>query len=244
MSDIDTFDHSYIGSLAKLPVYHPLQDSEMDYFEVGANNLVIGGGSGEHPAMKVHNLDACVLSFLESASFLLTDPKLEASMEAKLAELNDILPEWNIYENLEMGRWPMDSIAKYCKKIDESFSVYQNFRMKLKKETTPAYVAVEEEIQVMLGEFLYFSGKRLLSENVQKFIKDNKELLDKTIFPVYLAVQTPSKGYPTSGRYFKDKTGVNPAWGFSFEQEEALFAETLNSSQRKPKAKKISKRSS
>ncbi len=244
MSDIDTFDHSYVGNLAGLPIYHPLQDSEMDYFNVGFHNLVIGGGSGEHPAMKIHNLDACVFSFLENVSSLLTNAELENDMDAKLSELNDLISDWNIYDNLEMGGWPMDAIAKYCGKINESYDSFDSFRKKLKKETVSSYVTVEEKIQMMLGEFLYFSGKRLLSENVQNFIKDNKELLDKTIFPIYLAVQTPPRGYPTSGRYFKDKTEVNPAWGFSFEQEEALVKTPKNSNKTESESKKANKKSS
>lgn len=55
MSYIDGFDHEIIGTLGYLPIYHPLEAIEGDGgwgaydFNASPQNLVLGGGSGEHP---------------------------------------------------------------------------------------------------------------------------------------------------------------------------------------------------
>ncbi|MBF0324494.1 MAG: hypothetical protein HQL42_05420 [Alphaproteobacteria bacterium] len=49
MSHIDSFRHAQVGSLAGIPVYLSLEDIDGD-FRCPSHSLIIGGGSGEHPA--------------------------------------------------------------------------------------------------------------------------------------------------------------------------------------------------
>lgn len=69
MSYIDSYDHEYIGCLGYLPIYHPLEEIQGDDwggydFSASPENLVLGGGSGEHPGLVVHRLDSLVAQFL------------------------------------------------------------------------------------------------------------------------------------------------------------------------------------
>ena len=69
MSYIDAYDHEYIGSLGYLPIYRPLQVIDGDKwggydFSATPDNLVLGGGSGEHPGLVVHKPGSLVAKFL------------------------------------------------------------------------------------------------------------------------------------------------------------------------------------
>lgn len=66
MSHIDSFRHQLAGSLFGLPVYLPLQDIQGD-FTCTTRQLVIGGGSGEHPALVLKDPPGAVAEFLREA---------------------------------------------------------------------------------------------------------------------------------------------------------------------------------
>ncbi len=67
MSHIDSFKHELVGYFGSIPVYHPLEDIYGD-FESSPNQLIIGGGSGEHPALVIEDLTAAVGLFLYEMS--------------------------------------------------------------------------------------------------------------------------------------------------------------------------------
>lgn len=56
---IDNIRHQNLGTFAGYPVYQPLETVPslrgMYNFGCHPGNLVIGGGSGEHPGLVVHN---------------------------------------------------------------------------------------------------------------------------------------------------------------------------------------------
>ncbi|GAA0878836.1 hypothetical protein GCM10009119_18040 [Algoriphagus jejuensis] len=63
MSHIDSFKHELVGYLGYLPVYHPLEEIEGD-FACDPSQLLLGGGSGEHPALVIENPTSAVAFFL------------------------------------------------------------------------------------------------------------------------------------------------------------------------------------
>ena len=64
MSYIDTLRHENCGWLAGLPLNHLLEESTDSLeFLAGPQHLVLGGGSGEHPAAVLHPV-TCALSAL------------------------------------------------------------------------------------------------------------------------------------------------------------------------------------
>ncbi|MFN7733623.1 MAG: hypothetical protein ACK5OB_17125 [Pirellula sp.] len=69
MSYIDSFDHEFIGYFGGIPVYHPLEavpaSADTRDFACGPENLVIGGGSGEHPGLVVKDVGETVNCFVQ-----------------------------------------------------------------------------------------------------------------------------------------------------------------------------------
>lgn len=63
MSHIDSFPHEIVGLFGNIPVYHPLENIDGD-FTATPQQLILGGGSGEHPALVFTDLHACVAAFL------------------------------------------------------------------------------------------------------------------------------------------------------------------------------------
>lgn len=68
MSYIDTFAHDIVGYLAGYPLYRPRAEVKAvagtGNFSCSFDNLVLGGGSGEHPALVIHKLDRLAAHFL------------------------------------------------------------------------------------------------------------------------------------------------------------------------------------
>jgi hypothetical protein len=69
VSYIDTFDHEFVGYFAGVYVYHPLETVPADaddpqYFGCSPENLVIGGGPGEHPGLVVKDPEEAVASYI------------------------------------------------------------------------------------------------------------------------------------------------------------------------------------
>ena len=64
MSHIDSFRHAIVGDFIGLPVYLSLEDMDGD-IRCPAHSLMIGGGSGEHPALVISDPCAAVARFLD-----------------------------------------------------------------------------------------------------------------------------------------------------------------------------------
>ncbi len=77
MSYIDIFPHRRVGTLAGYPLYHPTSDITghgrgHPQFSATPKNLILGGGSGEHPGLVVHEFDVIVRLYLLHAIDLST----------------------------------------------------------------------------------------------------------------------------------------------------------------------------
>ncbi|WP_312531719.1 hypothetical protein [Paracoccus sp. (in: a-proteobacteria)] len=69
MSYIDCYKHELVGQFGHLPVYRPLEeiagslDPNDDEFRCLPNQLVLGGGGGEHPGMVLLHPERAVAEF-------------------------------------------------------------------------------------------------------------------------------------------------------------------------------------
>jgi hypothetical protein len=201
MSYIDTISHSVVGTFAGVSVYHPLQnldEERKDEFSATPKNLVIGGGSGEHPGMVVQDLDFCVLEFLTAIVELQGKEIDELEFFTKLEKgIPNYTPsEHTIWSNLEYSSWGMKEIARFVdnvnKEFDENIQYFKN-KDNFKK------IQPELKICIMLGEFIFYSGKKLISEPLLEYIEENKHLLEKAdidLIAPFEAVKVKPKGYP------------------------------------------------
>lgn len=94
MSYIDTIPHIMPGTLAGYSIYAPLctykiKDQAWGHpeFQCHPRNLVLGGGSGEHPGLVVHHFDDLVrLYLLEAIEAQLSKNETFSQLEAFLLE--------------------------------------------------------------------------------------------------------------------------------------------------------------
>jgi len=64
MSYIDCFNHKTLGFIGDIAVYQALEDIIGNDFQCEKNQIIIGGGSGEHPAVVINNLTLAIYMYL------------------------------------------------------------------------------------------------------------------------------------------------------------------------------------
>lgn len=168
MSHIDSFKHEIVGNFGRIPVYHPLEEIEGDFI-CGPGNLLIGGGSGEHPAIVVRNPTAAVAEFLsyELSHYSSEDDVKEYPiLKVKAKWLKIIKPHFNLRHN---------RIIEFC---EWHVSTYVNFEEHCRSEglQNPYDPArhergFEDWLIVSLGEFIFYAMPQLASEIVSKLHK-------------------------------------------------------------------------
>lgn len=182
MSYIDCFDHEYIGNLGYLPIYHPFVNIEGGKwgdsdFSATPQNLILGGGSGEHPAIVVHKLECLVAKFL--------DDQLGDEDEPEYG--NDFLDQFfiNYEEMFEFCGWKAGHFHNLVEMA----------------KSTSFYSPIEDEFDLgewlvkSLGELIFYSLPELNSQQEKlKKIYGNFE-----IAPTMQNVKCVPKGYPIQG---------------------------------------------
>ena len=153
MSYIDTIKHELVGTLNGLPIYHPLETVTGtkwgDHnFSCSPQNLVIGGGAGEHPGLVIHHLDSLVASYvlhdIQNANEHFQDRYISPP-ENTIERLLDISDRR--HEALEFCGWSMENIYDF---IESAKSPVHS--TPLQEGQSP-----EEWIRLSIGEFVYFS---------------------------------------------------------------------------------------
>ena len=186
MSYIDTFDHQYVGEFAALPIYYPRTQVESgggEDFGCGPNNLVLGGGSGEHPALVLHRLDCLAMHFL----FHAVD---EHDKEER--DWNDQFGDFPIWDYLNV---PFTDLFEYA---DWSVKDYHYFYERCSSPAmnfpyfTDNYFSFsfEQWLAVSFGELVWFS----FPSHLTNFIPIRK------VYPNLLSITDnitiPPPGYP------------------------------------------------
>jgi hypothetical protein len=122
MSFIDVFGHEYVASFARLPVYHPLQRITGE-FEAGPDTLLLGGGSGEHPALIVRHLD-------HVAGYYVAE-MLERVDAEHLADQSEILDNpVSPFECLEFTHWGVADYAVFFEACKSAAMPHEPFNPK------------------------------------------------------------------------------------------------------------------
>lgn len=112
MSFIDCFGHEYVASFAGYPVYHPLEKID-DEFEAGPDTLLLGGGSGEHPALIVRNLEYVAAFYLDELLEAACDPFDPEEIVGRSKILSEPCTP---YECLEFAHWNVETYAEFFKR--------------------------------------------------------------------------------------------------------------------------------
>lgn len=153
MSYIDTIKHEIVGHLNGLPIYHPLEIHKEGawsdpYFSCTPDNLILGGGAGEHPALVIHGLGALVARYILHYVDTLTD------LEKNYPALPDDTTEWlqdlafpETSEMLEFCGWRMVHYSKFV----------ENAKSQVNGRPLENPEKAEEWIKLSIGEFVFFS---------------------------------------------------------------------------------------
>ena len=145
MSYIDSFEHVLVGYFAGLPVYRPLVDipgpedgTRDEDFGCSTHQLVIGGGSGEHPGLVLERAGAAMAAYaLESGLF-----DLPGDETAALGEIIAAAPVHQRYG------WRADQ--------DEAFAVRCQ-SVALYNPHGPERESLDHWLTLGLGEFAYLA---------------------------------------------------------------------------------------
>lgn len=193
MSYIDTFEHEFIGFFGGLPIYHPLEEVIGDSqapasFSCNPNNLVIGGGEGEHPALVLERPDCAVVHFV--TSWLKSSPKSLPDVE----HVNESLwyAPWDDYidDLLDVQSGEVFSFVEWDVKT------YYNFynRCISSRMFTPYEPGLhgwfEWWVAGCLGELIFFSLPDLVP-NLPELLPQAYDIIQQ---PLYVNVVTPTPG--------------------------------------------------
>ncbi|SUX56225.1 hypothetical protein [Chromobacterium vaccinii] len=222
MSYIDSIKHEFVGYLNGLPIYHPLEESHKanwgaSDFSCGKSNLVLGGGSGEHPGLVIHNLPALVCEYLLyeiSQCELLFPDRYKAPAEEAQNKLLDIALSGP--PTLEFCGWSMQDYKKF---IESAMSEVHRHPLKQDGDA-------EAWIKHSIGEFVYFSLATLnpLHDDIQKIID---EYFHWNVGYFMCNVTCPPPGY-FKGKKEALKSSTHPEYGF-FRWDYIHYSEDLDS---------------
>lgn len=115
MSHIDSYDHVLVGYFGPLPVYRPLEDIETppegersEDFGCRTDQIVIGGGSGEHPGLVLERPGAAMAAFtLESDDFRFPSDERAA--------LTDLIAQAPVHRRYGWTKAQRKAFAKLCR---------------------------------------------------------------------------------------------------------------------------------
>lgn len=193
MSYIDSFDHEFVGYFGGLPLYHPLVDyvaQPGDEFGCTTQQLIIGGGSGEHPALILRRPELAVAQFAlrifgeeENRTIKTRFDEEAANIVSRWSfdyfdQFLDILPS----QALEYVWWTVEDYYDFHQ-LCSSPAFYTPFR---REEWT-----FDHWLLISLGEFIVYAMPELVPELVSQMpgIRQVKHRL-------YTNILLPPPGYP------------------------------------------------
>lgn len=196
MSHIDSFHHSIVGYFLGIPVYLPLEDIDGD-FHCSTRQLVIGGGSGEHPALVVADPPAAVARFLEEEiDSLDLDDKRRDAWKA----VYEPFVEWDHDNILRFPGWTVEAHHAFYERCQSAcavnaYSIYSKTK------------SLETWLILGFGEFVFFSLPQLAGDIVTN-LTDPYECFRHVRYSNVLAVPPNMPVYANGGNAFFPKPGT------------------------------------
>lgn len=190
MSHIDSFRHEIVGMFGSIPIYHPLEKIKGD-FVCDSSQLLLGGGSGEHPALIIKRPIAAVACFLDNV----LEPLRSDDIKAKSHPLKHCLEDWEYVIDKHLT-W---DYVVHLEFSEWSIQTYHDFYQLCLSTVLPnPYLEQEQSIEEWLilgfGEFIFFAMPELaakimdqLNRPYQHFhhMRYNNILLIPKNMPVY-----------------------------------------------------------
>ena len=224
MSYIDTFDNEFVGYFGGIPVYHPLEvvpalpDDDPRDFACGPENLVIGGGSGEHPGIVVKAPGEAVVCFVrawldEENPFL--SPEVRQAIQPAIEAWPDVdvdRPDVDVerlWSEWRRGEWRhVFEFAGWRAADYVEFSGRCASRAFHRPYDPGKDGSLEHWLAASVGEFILLAMPELAEDAVQRL----GDLRRHVSGGIYMNLLLVPPGYPVWGRREVDNQ-VN--WGIS-----------------------------
>ncbi|MEM6551658.1 MAG: hypothetical protein AAF750_05980 [Planctomycetota bacterium] len=197
MSFIDNYEHEYVGHFGHLPIYHPTEVIDGPDFQADPSNLVLGGGSGEHPALVIHHLEQLAFAFL-------CDQLPEGTVkkfQAVLRENRIVQPE--IESCLRFHDWHVAAYVELAKFVAKKTNASDDI----------SGFDTEEWLLLALGEFVWFSLPDLIEGPQRERLLELGNASTHPIINKFDGVHLLPPGYPLS--YGKIRQGETTKYGHS-----------------------------
>lgn len=195
MSHIDSFKHEIVGMLGGLPVYHPLEDIDGD-FRCTKMQLVIGGGSGEHPALVIDSPVNAVAWYL----FEELNKLKKVDVKSHDCPLKKHVESWLQIIDPYVTSFPDDVLKFYDWRIED----YANFRelcMSVALPNPSDGKHIEMWLVTGIGEFVFYSMPDLANEIMGKI--DVPEKMYHMNYNNILVIPPNIPVYSNGGNAFK-----------------------------------------
>jgi len=217
VSYIDTFDNEFVGYFGGIPVYHPLEvvpalpNGDPRRFACGPENLVIGGGPGEHPGIVVKAPGEAVVCFirawLDEDNPVLSpeerqaiQPAVSAWLDADARQSSNDMQRREWRHIFEFAGW---QAADYVE-----FSTRCASRAFLRPFDPGEDDSLEQWLAASVGEFVLFAMPELAQEAIHRL----GDLRRDVSGDIYKNVLLLPPGYPVWGRREVDNQVI---WGIS-----------------------------
>lgn len=199
MSYIDTFDHQYVGSFAGLPIYYPrvqVQGDGVADFACGPDNLVLGGGCGEHPGLIFHHLDCLAMHFVVHAV---------GEDDEEALTVTEEFGDFQIWAYLDVSFAELFEFAGWS--VEDYHDFYERCKSVALARPFGAYddLCFEEWLAISFGELIWFSFSDLI-ENLSPIREKFPNLQS-----IANNVTIPPPGYPE--RYGRRQNEHGVVWG-------------------------------
>lgn len=165
MSHIDSFRHEIVGLFAGLPVYHPLEDIDGE-FHCTTAQLLLGGGSGEHPALVIRNPTGAVALFLHKELSALKG----RDISARQFPLKRHVESWDAVIAPYID-WSYDAQLEF---VDWDVATYSRFDALCRSNALPNPWlgdngdSIEDWLILGFGEFVFFAMPELAQDIIKK----------------------------------------------------------------------------
>ncbi len=211
MSYIDAFDHEFVGFFGGIPLYHPLEvvpadpDDPRD-FGCGPENLVIGGGSGEHIGLVVKETGETVACYVRAwlrwhaRNYPAEQQALRPAVEA-WADASDDRETSDYWRRIfDFAGWQVADYADFARRCTSA--AFPRRFDPLEDECLESWLAAS------LGEFILLAMPELAPDAIQR-LGDLRNHLSGGIYGNILLLPP---GYPVWGR---KETDNQVTWGIS-----------------------------
>jgi hypothetical protein len=213
VSYIDTFDNEFVGYFGGIPVYHPLEvvpalpdDDPLD-FPCGPENLLIGGGSGEHPGIVVKAPGETVICFVRTW-LEKENPFLSQEERQALQPAVEAWPDASDRRQTRSDWRPVFEFAGWRAADYVEFSTRCASRAFHRPFDPVKDASLEEWLAASVGEFVLLAMPELAPHAIQRL----GDLRRHVSGDIYKNILLLPPGYPVWGRREVDNQVI---WGLS-----------------------------